>query len=129
MKRRSISLLGAIALVGLGACASAGNSALRDETRESVSQKLAEGQTMDEVRAVFGDPSSTTYTDGGQEIWKYEFTEAQAKASNFVPVVSLFNSGMVGTKKELTILFDENNVVSKFNMNESAVDTKTGIIR
>lgn len=127
MKYRAI--LAATSLVIVAGCASAGNTVLREETKESVSEKLAEGQSMNEVRAMFGDPASTTYTDGGQEIWKYEFTDAQAKASSFVPVVSWFNSGMKGTKKELTILFDPNDKVQKFSMNESAVDTKTGILR
>ena len=34
---------------------------------------------------------------------------------------------MSGTRKELVILFDENDVVKRSNMSESDVETKTGV--
>ena len=36
---------------------------------------------------------------------------------------------MSGMRKKLVILFDENDVVKRSSMSESAVDTKTGLFK
>jgi hypothetical protein len=50
-----------------------------------------------------------------------------ADATSFIPVVSLFAASSSGTKKELTVLFDENDKVKKYNMSESPIKTRTGL--
>jgi hypothetical protein len=52
-----------------------------------------------------------------------------ADAVNFIPVVNLFGSSMSGKRKELVILFDDADVVKRFNMSESDVQTKTGLFK
>jgi len=109
-------------------CATAGNDSLRLESETSVSQKLKKGvTTKNEVKALFGSPLSTSYTDGGSEIWKYELSKMSADASSYIPVVGLFAGSSSGVKKELTILFDEDSKVKKFNMSESDVKVRTGM--
>ncbi|MBI4697532.1 MAG: hypothetical protein HY758_01075 [Nitrospirae bacterium] len=109
-------------------CASVGNDSLRKESELSVNAKLTEGKTTKaEVKEMFGSPMQTSYTDGGLEIWKYELSKMSADATSFIPVVSLFAASSSGTKKELTILFDGNDVVKKYNMSESPVKVRTGI--
>ncbi len=112
----------------LAACASSGNRIIKDETSETIATKIVEGQTtMASVRATFGEPFRTTYTDGGLEVWTYQFDDVSADAVNFVPVVNLFTSSYSGTRKEVVILFDENDVVKKYKLSESDVKTKGGI--
>ncbi len=114
----------------LSACATQGNQTIKEETQSSVSTKVMEGKTTKaEVRQLFGDPMSTTFTDSGNEIYKYEFIDSQAKAINFIPFVNLFKSGMEGTKKTLTILFDSQGIVKKYSMDASKYETNTGIIK
>ncbi|MBB3182844.1 hypothetical protein FHR95_000368 [Halomonas fontilapidosi] len=71
----------------------------------------------------------TSFTDGGMEIWEYSLSEVSADAINFVPVVNLFGSSASGKKKDLTILFDEDDVVHRYSMSNSDVSHKTGLFR
>ena len=118
------------ALFLVAGCASTGNKVLKDETASGVAQKIIKGQTTkDQVRAIYGDPMSTSFTDSGKEIWRYEFVKTHAKATNFIPLVSMFNSGAKGTKKELVVMFDDNGVVKNFSMSSSKVDTDTSLFQ
>jgi len=127
MKKLIIAAFTVGALTASG-CATSGNKVLKDETKASVAEKLKPGMTQDQVTAVFGQPLDVTYTDSGNEIWKYSFTKAQAKATNFIPVVSLFNSGATGEAKNLAIFFDTEGKVVRHSMSSSDVDTNTSII-
>lgn len=112
--------------VFLASCASSGDSSLRSETESTVSSKIVEGKsTKSDVQKYFGSPDSVNFTDSGKEIWKYSFAKVSVDASSFIPFYSLFHNGAHGTKKELTILFD-GDIVQKFTMAESAIDTKSG---
>jgi len=120
-----------IAIISLGllsGCATVGNDKLKDESKQSIAAKITNGKTtMSEVRAMLGTPMNTNYTDGGLEIWTYEITHMSADATSYIPVVSMFAGSSSGTKKELVILFDENETVKKYKMNESAVKARTGL--
>ena len=105
-----------------------GNESLRNETEASVSQKIMKGKTTKtDVKAMFGSPISTSYTDGGLEIFTYTFDTMKLDASSYIPVVGSLGTSASGTRKELVILFDDNDVVKKFNMSESDVGAKSGI--
>lgn len=120
--------LALVLIAFMAGCATAGNDSLRKESEESVSLKIVEGQTTQaEIKEMFGSPFETTFTDGGLQVWKYELVKAKADAASYVPIVSLFAASSSGTKKELTILFDENEVVKKYNMSESAIKARTGL--
>jgi outer membrane protein assembly factor BamE (lipoprotein component of BamABCDE complex) len=128
MKIQSIcSVIGiAIALVAVG-CASTGNETLRAESESSVSKKMIEGQsTKADVRKIFGSPLRTSFTDGGLEIWTFEFSNVSADAVSYIPIVSMFGGTASGTKKELVVMFDDKGVVKRYAMSESAVTNKTG---
>jgi len=58
---------------------------------------------------------------------KYEFSKTSADAISYIPVVGLFASSASGTKKELTILFDDQDRVKKFNMASSPIKARTGL--
>ena len=123
MKKILIASAIAIALAG---CASSGNPQLSKETETSVKSKLQEGKTTKaQVKATFGSPDTVSFTDGGNEIWKYAFARMTVNGTTFIPFYGLFHNGMSGTKKELTILFKED-VVEKYTMAESPISTKSG---
>lgn len=109
-------------------CASTGNETLRAESEGSVSQKIVEGKTSKaEVRKMFGSPMKTSFTDGGLEIWTYEFTKISADAVSYIPIVSMFGGSSSGTKKELVVMFDDKGLIKRYAMSESDVKTKTGM--
>ena len=115
-----------LALVLLAGCASVGNETLRAESESSVQKKMSEGKTTKaEVRGMFGSPLKTSFTDGGLEIWTFEFSKVSADAVSFIPIVNLFGATASGTKKELVVMFDKSGVVQRFSMSESEVKQKT----
>jgi len=128
---RKISIVG-VAVVALivSGCFSSGNKVLKNATRETVSQKIVKGETTKEqIRAAYGDPVSTSFTDSGNEIWKYQWDKTHSKAINFVPVVNFFVSGAKGKRKELVVFFNQNGIVTNFSISSSKIDTNTGIIQ
>ena len=127
MKLSKTSLIFFVAAI-LGGCASAGNEVLRTESESTVQGKIAEGKsTRSEIRGVFGSPLKTSFTDGGLEIWTYEFSNVSSDAVNYIPIVNLFGSSASGKKKELVILFNKKGVVQRFSMSESKVAQKDGL--
>lgn len=114
----------------LVSCASTGNQTLKTESEVSISSKIQQGvTTAPEIKAMFGSPYETTYTDGGLMIWKYRLDDMRSDAVNYIPIVNWFGSSMSGTRKELVVLFDDNDVVKRVNMSESDVKTKSGIFK
>jgi len=119
-----------VSVLILSGCASSGNQSLKEETEFTVSAKVVEGQTTAaEIKAMFGSPYETTYTDSGSLIWKFRLDDLKSDAINYIPIVNWFGSSVSGTRKELVVLFDENDVVKRSNMSESEVKTKTGILK
>jgi outer membrane protein assembly factor BamE (lipoprotein component of BamABCDE complex) len=117
----------AVVLV-LAGCAGVGNDSLRSESEATVSTKIVEGKTTkDQIRTMFGSPAKTDFTDGGLEIWRYEFTKVSGDAVDYVPVVNLFGSSASGKKKELVVMFDTSNIVKRYSMSVSDVSHKTGL--
>ena len=123
MKKVVCAVLAAIALSG---CASSGNSHLKKETEASIQQKIKNGVTTKaQIKSMLGSPDSVSFTDGGKEIWKYTHAKMKVSGKSFIPFYGLFHNGANGTKKELTILL-EGDVVEKYTMSESAIESKSG---
>lgn len=131
MKTNKLLLITAAALsLVMAGCASSGNKVLKEETSKSVAEKITKGKTTKaQVRELYGDPMETSFTDSGKEIWKYHFIKAHVKATNFIPVVSMFASGSEGDKKELVVLFNSKGVVDNFSMSSSKVETNTSLFQ
>jgi len=127
----SLLIKSAVILLGMGllaGCASSGNEALRHENAQTVSNKVIEGKTTSkEVESMFGAPTSTSFTGNGLEIWSYDFEDVSADAISYIPIVSSFGGTASGTKKQLTVLFDDRSIVKKVKMTEAAVKHKTGL--
>ena len=93
-----------------------------------MTKKMTERRTTKaEVRGMFGSPLKTTFTDGGLEIWNYEFSNVSLDAVSYVPIVNLFGATASGKKKELVVLFDQAGIVKRYSMSESDVKQKTGL--
>ena len=127
--RSKIALLAILAAVlVVSGCASVGNETLRAESESTVKGKMVEGKTTKaEVKSMFGSPMKTTFTDGGLEVWTYEFSKVSADTVSFIPIVNLFGATASGTKKELVAMFETNGVLKRYAMSESDVKQKTGV--
>jgi outer membrane protein assembly factor BamE (lipoprotein component of BamABCDE complex) len=118
--------------LNLMGCANEGSTILKEVTEAEAERKITVGKTTrDEVRTMFGSPLETKYTDSGLEIWTYQYDDTTGlNAENIASLA--FTLGLAGTKqtgdrKELVVLFDENNVVKRYNMSQSPVTKGTGI--
>ena len=123
-------LIAAVCMLFIFGCAtgSGGNQTLKNESESSVTAKIINGvTTQSEIKAMFGSPYETTYTDGGLEIWKYRLDDMRADAINYVPLVNWFGTSFSGTRKELGLLFNEDGTVKRNSMSESDVQNKTGM--
>lgn len=126
MKNAVPVVLCALAL-GIAGCASAGNQVLAKEDATTVSRSIVDGRTTKtEIQTTYGDPNDTSFTDGGNEIWKYTYAYATPTAASFVPVIGIFAGGVDVDKKTLVILFDNAGVVTKHTMSSSHEQTKRG---
>ena len=124
-----VSLVAGLSFALLGGCASVGNESIADATPESVSGQLIKGKTTQEnVRAIFGDPVTTSFTDSGNEIWQYDFSRMHSKPTNFIPYVNLIHSGAEGDKKSLVVFFDRSKIVRQYTVSSSKVDISRGLI-
>ena len=128
--RKIFTVLSLSLIFIIAGCASQGNQALKNETEQSVNDKIIPYKTTKkEIQGMFGSPDETNFTDGGKEIWKYSLVNVSADAVSYIPIVNLFGSSASGTKKELVILFGKKDVVERFMMSESDHSTKTGVFR
>jgi len=108
---------------------SGGNQTLKNETESSVTTKIINNVTTQaEIRAMFGSPYETTFTDGSMEIWKFRLDDLRADAINYVPIVNWFGSSYSGTRKELVLLFNDDGTVKRNSMSESDVQNKSGLM-
>ena len=123
-----VCLVAGLSSALLSGCASSGNDSIADATTESVSAQLVRGKsTQEHVRGLYGDPTKTSFTDSGNEIWEYEFSRMHAKPTNFIPYVNLVASGAEGDKKSLVIFFDKSKVVRQYTISSSKVDVNQGL--
>jgi outer membrane protein assembly factor BamE (lipoprotein component of BamABCDE complex) len=116
----------------LAACGTTGNKSLKVENEASIASKVVAGKTTKkEVQNMFGAPLSTAF-DAGLLVWKYEFDDV---SMDLITVPSLiFTMGLAGTRqsgtrKQLTILFNDDDTVKKVNMSESPVTTGTMLMK
>lgn len=126
MKKYLFIILSFLIIASCGS--TSGNRVLLAESELSVDSKIIEGvTTQSEIKAMFGSPFETTFTDGGMEIWKYRFDNLDADAVNYIPIVNMFTQSYSGDRKELVILFNDNGTVKRSSMAESDVTTKAGL--
>jgi outer membrane protein assembly factor BamE (lipoprotein component of BamABCDE complex) len=112
----------------MAGCASVGNENLRNESSASIDQKIIKGKTTKaEVVKVLGSADETSFTDSGNEIWKYRHVVSTAKAVSFIPVVALFAAGSDQEKKEVVILFDKEGVVTNYTFNTTKGEVRQGV--
>lgn len=124
--------LAASAIALLAACGTTGNKVLKSENETTIAAKVIAGKTTKkDIQNMFGAPLSTAF-DSGLLVWKYEFDDT---SMDLISVPSLiFTAGLAGTRhsgtrKQLTILFNDDDIVRKVNMSESPVTTGTMLMK
>jgi hypothetical protein len=115
-------------------CASSGNASLKNLDSEKANSQIKKGfTTKSEIRAMYGDPLTTTFTTEGLLIWTYQLNDVshltlENVASGLI-TLGLAGSKSRGTKNEVVILFDENDKVKSFNASTSKVEQGSGLFK
>ena len=112
----------------VSSCADTGNKSIKDVSTSQVKAVITIGETTkEEVNQLFGGPYETTFTDSGETVYRYQYDDTSYFTPETVGSVIL-TLGLAGVKakgqrNELTVLFDENDVVKKFNMSNSDIES------
>ena len=114
-------------------CANQGSTVLKKLNEADVNKNITVGKTTrNEIRAMFGSPLETKYTDSGLEIWRYHFEDTTglnpANIASQTLTLGLAGSRRTGTEKELVILYNDDYTVKRFNISEAPVQTWTGLL-
>lgn len=123
-----VSIL-ALSVVG---CGTTGNKTLKSETEGSIAEKIkANKTTKKEVQSMLGAPFTSGF-DGGLLVWTYQFDDTSLDGVSYASV--FFTLGLAGvrssgTRKQLTILFNDDDTVKKMNMAESPITTGTMLLK
>jgi hypothetical protein len=125
-------ILGAAALaaaVMIAGCGSVGNDVLRTQDAKAVNQNIIDGKTTrSEVESMYGSPDGTSFASAQSEIWVYRWSRFTSRPENFIPYVGLFVASNDVQKKELVILFNDQNVVIKHSMRETNETVRRNLV-
>jgi len=121
MFKKILSILVCLSIVG---CASYGK-----KIDANAINKIEKGITTEnEVIAMLGNPMSVGVTPDGKRFLMYMYTQSQAKASTFIPIVGAFVGGADTKTQTLQIWVDENGVVSTYAYNNTNSELNTGLL-
>jgi hypothetical protein len=113
----------------LGGCASRGNEVLRSQDLTTVNANIIDGKTtQQEVQSLYGVPVKKHFISEKNEVWTYAWARATAQGQNFIPIIGPFVRGYDVRKKELIVVFNENNVVARHTMTDINDTVKSGLI-
>ena len=109
-----------LAALSVGACASHGNDILRTQDARAVDRVIHDGRTTrSQVQGMYGAPTETSFANAQNEIWIYRWSRETARPENFVPYVGFLVASNDVQKKELVLLFNEQNIVVRHSMRET----------
>ncbi|MCX8666975.1 hypothetical protein J3T99_05035 [Acetobacteraceae bacterium B3987] len=126
--RKRLFVGAVVASFMLAGCSSYGNRSIKNETAATIDQKIQDGvTTKEQIRTAFGDPLEINYTDGGHEVWKYEFKTLHENGENYIPYYSAFSNGRHGNAKTVLVIFDDKGHVWHHTFSMSKIATHNGV--
>ena len=121
MKKIVLLLMLTLSIVAFSGCAaSMGNSSIKNESNQKLSQKLIKGKTTEsQVAQMFGQPESKSFAGNGDPIWSYSRNTERNGVLSYVPVVGLFANAQTDTNKVLAILFSKKGIIKNWTWTNS----------
>ena len=124
----TIRLLGVVVALVLAGCASGGNEVLKNQDASAINILIVDNKTTrDEVLRIYGSPAQSSFLNEKNEIFTYRWARATAQGQNFIPIVGAFARGYDVHKKQLVIIFNEQNVVARHTMTDVNDTVKSGL--
>jgi outer membrane protein assembly factor BamE (lipoprotein component of BamABCDE complex) len=110
-----------------GCAASMGNSSIKNESNNTLSQKLIKGKTTEsQVVQMFGQPESKSFAGNGDPIWSYSRNTERNGVLSYVPIVGLFANAQTDTNKVLAILFNKKGIIKNWTWTNSTNHLNAG---
>lgn len=129
MKKLALLVMAAVSVVALAGCsASMGSSTIKNQSNQTLSQKIVKGQTTEsQVARMFGQPYSKTFKGNGDAEWLYQRNTVRNNFVSYIPIVGFFAGHQNDTNKILTILFHKNGTVKDWAWSNSTTALKAGL--
>lgn len=115
-------------LFTLFGCSSQGNAKLSKLDDKSGNDLINNIHTKEDAFKTLGEPNDQDFDTNGNQKWTYSLVEGKMKASSFIPIVDMFNSGVDQDKKKIVFVFNSQGevigrlfVTSKDEMNTSLI--------
>lgn len=86
--------------------------------KSMVDKITADTTTVIEIENIFGKPGSISM-DGGNLIYNYIYTQSKSEAQSYVFTMDY---KVEGFQRMLSIIFNKNNVVTRFNFSETPLN-------
>ncbi|MDR4899255.1 hypothetical protein RF656_21305 [Yersinia kristensenii] len=119
--------IAALLILPLTACTTYGNKSLKDESQQTVKNKIVKGKTtQQDVINAFGEPQMRA-TNDGQEMWSYSSMSGESQISNYIPGLALLKNSSTAHMNSLEIWF-KGNVVDRYNFSQTASKVSRGLL-
>ena len=117
-KRATQGFLAMLVFLCLGGCSTyMGNKAITDVTAQ---EKIEKGvSTKQDVQALFGMPTSVSFTDNDEEVWSYTYMKSSVRKITFIPIIGWFFGGTDTRMYLLTVRYSEDGIVKAFGAGET----------
>ncbi len=112
-----------LALAALSACVSSGTKVTEAQAGQFEKGKATEA----EVIAKLGPPTTATRAADGSRSDAYLYTQAQARAASYIPVVGLMAGGADGTATVIMFNFTPDGVLKDWTSSVSNTSVNTGL--
>lgn len=88
-------------------------------SQASVNQLQKGVTTTNDLRRLFGNPTTVTTSATGDTMWSYTNIQTSVDAATYIPIVGGFIGGADASVKTITITIDENQIVKDWVHSES----------
>lgn len=113
----------------LTGCYTTGNKQLAKMDANQIDSVIVKGQTTKaQVRSILGAPTNVDLNSNGDEQWTYSYSKSTVQARNFIPIVGSLKSGTNDQNTQLVVLFNNEDIVANYALNESQGQTTAGLL-
>lgn len=93
-----------------------GNTSLKENSQQTISEKIKKGKTKKEdILKFLGEPYQKTKKDSG-EVWTYWHTQSSGK--EFIPFYTIVTGKFDAKTKVIEITFDKNGIVKSYEISD-----------
>ena len=120
--KKSYFLAVALSALVLSGCASSGAKV----TEQQLSQMKAGTTTWNDMVAMLGQPTSSTFSSQGTRMAIYSYAQVTTRPETFIPIIGAFVGGADMKSSAVVLSFDRDGKLTNYSGSASAIGTGTG---